>query len=227
MIFNLPRGVLQFAVNASIDTLATNANLKRWGKRRNAKCDLCGHRETVHHVLNNCEVLLERYKWHHNSILKYLIDSTNCTDNEKLYSDLSGMMPGCSTVPVDILITKQKPDLVIVNRCDRCITMLELSVAFETNIESTHELKINRYQNLISDIENTGYKVKYYALEIGSRGYISPDNHQRLKSFVKCHVESKLNIIKDNICKTAPISSFIIYHSKFEQDWINPGYVEF
>ena len=28
IIYNLPRGILKFAVNASIDTLATNANLK-------------------------------------------------------------------------------------------------------------------------------------------------------------------------------------------------------
>ena len=40
-IYDLPRGILQFAINASIDTLATNANLKRWSKRKNALCHLC------------------------------------------------------------------------------------------------------------------------------------------------------------------------------------------
>ncbi len=30
--YNLPRGILKFAINSSIDTLPTKANLKRWGK---------------------------------------------------------------------------------------------------------------------------------------------------------------------------------------------------
>ncbi len=46
LIYNLPHGILQFAINASIDTLATNTNLKRWGKRGNSKCELCRGRET-------------------------------------------------------------------------------------------------------------------------------------------------------------------------------------
>ncbi len=228
IIFNLPRGILQFAINAAIDTLATNANLKRWGKRRNARCDLCTQRETLHHVLNHCEFLLERYTWRHNSILNFIINIVSCNDHEAIYSDLAGMMTGCSTVPVDITVTAQKPDLVIVNRHDKTVTILELSVPFELNIESTHQRKINRYQNLILDIESEGYHVKYYALEIGSRGYISPENIQRLKSFVKKHVSNfKFNSVKDSICKIALVSSFVIYHSKFEKDWINPTYVKF
>ncbi len=60
LIYNLPRGILQFAINASIDTLATNANLKRWGKRGNSKCEPCGGRETLHHILNHCNAMLDR-----------------------------------------------------------------------------------------------------------------------------------------------------------------------
>ncbi len=33
-IYNLPRQVLKFAINASIDTLPTFRNLKQWGKRK-------------------------------------------------------------------------------------------------------------------------------------------------------------------------------------------------
>ena len=74
MCYNLPRNILKFAVNASIDTLATNANLKRWGKRTNARCVLCKGKETLHHVLNFCSIMLPRYTWRHNSILKYLYE---------------------------------------------------------------------------------------------------------------------------------------------------------
>ncbi len=76
-------------------------------------------------------------------------------------------MPG-----IDIItITTQQPDIVIVNRINSNITILELSVPFETNISDTHNRKLNRYANLIADIESKNFKVNYYALEIGSRGY--------------------------------------------------------
>ncbi|XP_072050342.1 uncharacterized protein [Amphiura filiformis] len=38
MIYNLPRGVLSFAVRSCIDFLPTFTNLRTWGKRVNAKC---------------------------------------------------------------------------------------------------------------------------------------------------------------------------------------------
>jgi hypothetical protein len=73
VMYDLPRGILQFAVNAGIDSLATNANLKRWGKRSNAKCDLCKSRETLHHVLNYCPMMMDRYLWRHNSIINFMV----------------------------------------------------------------------------------------------------------------------------------------------------------
>ena len=61
IIFNLPRKILQFAANATINTLPTNSNLKRWGKRINDKCQMCDSKETLLHVLNNCPQKLDRY----------------------------------------------------------------------------------------------------------------------------------------------------------------------
>jgi hypothetical protein len=227
IIYNLPRGLLQFTINASIDTLATNANLKRWGKRSNAKCDHCGGRETLHHVLNNCQALLERYTWRHNSILSCLYKTIkdNISPPLEIFADLPGHHPGNTTIPPDILPTSLKPDMVLLNRPDKTIILFELSVPFETNIEPTHNIKIDRYLNLISDIEENNFKVKYYPVEIGSRGYISKDNISRLRSLLKdtnSHISFKS--VKESLCKIAIISSFVIYHSKFDVNWINPTY---
>ncbi len=82
-----------------------------------------------------------------------------------------------------ITITTQWPDLVIANRINSTVIILELSVPFEFNISDTHDRKLNRYANLIADIEFKNFKVNYYALEIGSRGYISSENQNRLKYF--------------------------------------------
>ena len=127
----------------------------------------------------------------------------------------------------DILVTNLKPDLVIVNKTNKFVTLLELSVPFETNIENTHDRKVKRYQNLINDIEQSGYTVYYYLLEIGSQGFIDADNVKRLKSITcKYTKDVKLADIKNNCSKISLIGSYIIYHSKFEESWIEPKLIK-
>ena len=41
-LWELPRGVAKFAVNASLNTLPTGDNLRRWGKRTSDVCRNCG-----------------------------------------------------------------------------------------------------------------------------------------------------------------------------------------
>jgi hypothetical protein len=145
-----------------------------------------------------------------------------------IYADLPLEHEGTSTVPIDVVITAQKPDLVIVNSKDKHVTLFELSVPFERNIESTHELKVNRYRQLKVDIEDNGFKVDYYPVELGSRGFISKDNEARLKSFFRKNAkDTKYSNIKPVLCKTILVGSFVIYHSKYEEAGINPKYVSF
>ena len=226
--YNLPRGILKFAVNSSIDTLPTKSNLKRWGKRSSTKCNFCDSKETLHHVLNNCVHMLPRYLWRHNSILTHIIKtiSKDLSEQWKIYSDLPDAMQGCSTIPTDILVTAQKPDLVIRDSESKSIFIIELSVPFERNIEDTHKKKIDRYENLISDIKDSGYSVRYYALEVGSRGYISQENTKRLKDLLhKLKCNTKLSVLKQALSKISLISSFIIYHSKTEAGWCEPSFI--
>ena len=224
-IYDLPRGVLQFAVNASIDTLCTNANLKRWSKRGNAKCDLCSEaRETLHHVLNNCPTMLERYKWRHDSILNFLADQFNTNDKFAAYIDLPGKLNGISTIPTSILVTTLRPDAVFINNIDNVCIIFELSIPFECNILNTHRRKSGKYENLVTDIEQKGYKVFYYPVEIGSRGYINNDNLVRLKSLFK-KLNCNFKTVKQTLSTISLIGSFVIFHSKFERLWLNPNYI--
>ena len=61
------------------------------------------------------------------------------------------------------------------------IILIELSVPFEINIQDTHKRKLERYEKLINDLKGNGFKVFYYAIEVGSRGYIDKENVFRLK----------------------------------------------
>ena len=61
-------------LNAVVDTLPHNANLRLWGKKETAACPLCGERQTLIYVLNNCRVALHlrRYNHRHDSVLSVL-----------------------------------------------------------------------------------------------------------------------------------------------------------
>ena len=185
IIYNLPKGTMQFIINASIDTLPTNANLKRWGKRSTAKCTQCQSRETIHHVLNNCEHKLDRYKWRHDNILyfitnlaKYLAKLEDKMSNFQIYADLQGHTVNGKTVPESILPCSLIPDIVIVQ--DRKVVVFELTVPFELNINNAHSRKSDKYSGLVSDIETAGYNCFLYVVEVGSRGYIDKQNENSL-----------------------------------------------
>ena len=90
-MFDLKRGTLKFLLNASIDTLPTAANLKRWKKSLSDKCKLCKKRQTTNHCLNICKVALDtnRYTWRHNNVINYIVQSLDTT-KYTIHSDIPG-----------------------------------------------------------------------------------------------------------------------------------------
>ena len=62
-IYDLPKGIMKFMVNAFLDILPTKNNLCRWGERINTKCTLCGNKETLQHVLNNSNTILDQGRY--------------------------------------------------------------------------------------------------------------------------------------------------------------------
>jgi hypothetical protein len=231
IIYQLPRGVLQFILNASTDSLPTLANLGRWRQRAvaNTKCPLCGNCQTLHHILNHCQNMLKqgRYTWRHDSILSYLFSLFNNDPNKdtlKVFVDLGDHdWQVNSTIPQDILPTAQRPDLVLYWPKLKRIRIFELSVPFETNIEATHTRKINKYASLVSDLQDRDMDVELLAFEVGSRGYISPDNCKRLKKLIKLsNTKQSFKAVRDNLTKIALSTSFSIFCSKFEPSWRDP-----
>ena len=114
-MFNLKQGTLKFLLNASIDTLPTAANLQKWKKSTSYQCKLCRARETTCHILNNCNVSLlnGKYLWRHNNIVNYVMKSLDAT-KFSVFSDLLGYrVGGEGSIPPELCITLQKPDIVI------------------------------------------------------------------------------------------------------------------
>ena len=229
IMFNLPRNVLKFAVNACIDSLPTYSNLSRWGKRLSNKCPFCPNTTgTLHHILAHCPSLLERYTWRHNNVLKAILTTitTTGTGNFNVYCDIGGQMIAGGTLPPHILVTNKRPDLVIVWEDPKQILLIELTVPFESNITDAHKRKIDRYKALVQDLNETDYDTIYEAIEVGQRGFIDKENKTRIKQILaKCGCNKRPKELVSDLSKAALLGSFIIFYSRHEQAWTDAPYM--
>ena len=90
-------------------------------------------------------------------------------------------------------VTELKPDLVIVNDQKKTVDIFELTVPFEHNITTRHTFKSNKYAHFSKDI--TSHKTKITAFEVGSRGYLTPENEKRLRMICSFCVKILIMII--------------------------------
>ena len=55
VVWKLPPEPLKFALNATVESLLTNANLHKWGKYPSVSCRLyLGSCQSFFHILNDC-----------------------------------------------------------------------------------------------------------------------------------------------------------------------------
>ena len=226
-LYALPKGTMKFIINSCINTLPTRANLRLWGRSSSDKCILCGRKETTNHILSSCPASLQqgRYTYRHNNVLKEITENID-TNIFTYYSDIQGKTIGGGTIPPDILVTAEKPDIVIIdprtaspsNKPD--IVIIELTCPWEERLDQAREHKTNKYSSLIKDIEETGHKVQSIPLEIGVRGIVNHQNKDSIKqihSFTK-QLQSQKKFT-EKLSRQAVIASYFIFLNRNEKDW--------
>jgi len=192
-------------------------------KKTTSKCNLCNNTGTLHHILNSCYNMLDRYAWRLNNILSHIVKLfNNCAmkDSITVYSDLEGHNIAGGTIPPNILPTALKPDIVIVWPNSKRLSIIELTVPFETNLDSAKTRKTDKYSSLCSDIRASGYTVDFWTLEIGSRGYVNKTNLSTIKTLEKIfNYDVKAKCISVSLSKLALLGSYSIYNSRKEPVW--------
>ncbi len=118
-----------------ICALPTKDNLYKCGKIISETCDLCGDPETIAHVLSGCKLMLDqgRYTWPHDSTLNKITEFVNQVNDSDLISN-ADLGEKWWTIPPDLLVTSDRPDLVVIDNIKKCISILELIVLFENNL---------------------------------------------------------------------------------------------
>ena len=158
------------------------------------------------HILNTCPESLDMYSWRHDNVLLKLESFLNghVAEGSQVYVDVVTDMSNNvimvnqskQTVPIDIVSTALRPDIVIVNRDERHVILLELTIPFELNFVAASVRKADRYASLIADIEANGYKCDFFSFEFGSRGIAGPGTFSNLKQLSRASQKEIRHLIK-------------------------------
>ena len=232
LIYAVPKGVMSWAARASTNCLASPDNLARWKKIVDAKCPLCSITPcTLGHLLSNCKEALNRYEWRHNNIVHYLLKefAAQGLEGRELYADLDGKRINGVTLPPDVAMTAQKPDLVIINRkaSPPEVILVELTIPWDTsaNMGAALQRKTARYEDLQTSIEGNGFKCSNLPLEIGTRGLINAKNKSLLAHLCNIMKVKKVSKVIQSCSKLAVLGSFTIWNARHSADWNGGGYL--
>jgi hypothetical protein len=126
----------------------------------------CGNmvKQTLFDVLVHCKHTLDqgRLTWRHGSVLIHI---TGCLKSAlvgnstvELYCDLDGLQAtGGRSIPADVMVQAQRPDLVIVDHSVYGrfrIALVELTCPWDTDAKRAKEHKTTRYADLKEELSN-------------------------------------------------------------------------
>ena len=212
---SLPSAQMKFALNAASDTLPHNANLSLWRKADglSAACKLCGMRQTLCHILNNCKVALDlrRYNARHDEVLHTIeaFMKESLPEDMTILADLNDHYQ----FPPVLAPTDLRPDLVAYSEETKSAILVELTVCFETNFEEARARKEAKYSELVDEVEQNGYTVDMITIEVGSRGFVNFDSFRNLQDAVGAS-QKELHHLLISVSSTAIKGSFTIWTNR-------------
>ena len=129
--------------------------------------------QTQLHVLSNWGKCLNRYPWRHDSVLNSLLQqfSKILKTSSKIYCDSNKLQYNTTSQ----LFTTQRPDIAILDGDH--MTVIKLTICFETNTLKSREYKIKRYKAFKSQLLKPVSKFTVLFLEITSLGFSSNQSY--------------------------------------------------
>ena len=140
-----------------------------------------------------------------------------------VYADLNGWRVNGGTIPHNLVLTEQIPDLVIIDRSatPTKVVLLELTVPWDSSnsFQAALERKTARYERLAGDLRDNGYTTLNLPLEVGCRGVINARNHlvlETLCNMFKIRAHKKL---LGSLGRIALMGSYRIWLARHSQEW--------
>ena len=111
----------------------------------------------------------------------------------------------------------QRPDIVIYLKSKKIVVLIELTCPLEDRISTAHELKKDRYLELLLNCLCNGWTAFHFSVEVGSRGFVA---YSLTSCLQKLGFSSYLAKKARNECsKIALRASYSIYLQRNIREW--------
>ena len=121
--------------------------------------------------------------------------------------------------PMQIVTTRLRPDIIIWSESPKMVVMVELTVPWEERMAEATERKRGKYQELVEQCQEQGWRAWCLPVEVGARGFAGGSLWRTLKT-LGITGRSQKNII-DNSCQEAERSSRWLWLRR-EERWSSP-----
>ena len=144
-----------------------------------------------------------------------------------LYSFVSDHLPSGNQVtadlpdqrysfPQDVATTDSRPDMVVWS--DQSITLIELTIPFESGMEAAALRKKEKYADLLARCTASNRVSKLITLEIGSRGFLNASSFDHLYHCLKPSKQQERRVTEKDIIKKCIVHSHDIW---CRRNWSN------
>ena len=193
----------------------------------NKTCNMEGCNATCNlgHLLSGCPKSLDRFTFRHDSVLSHLLNTIVKRKKEgvEVFADLNGWRVNGGTVPQEMALTEQKPDLVVIDRSVAPVKVLlvELTVPWDAanSFQAALDRKTARYERLTEDLKEAGFDSRNLPLEIGCRGVINQRNAANLEFICNQVGIRGIKKLKGALGRIALIGSYRIWLARNSQEW--------
>ncbi len=93
--------------------------------------------------------------------------------------------------------TDQRPDIILWNGTTKSVTLLELTIPFDTLLEEAAKRKEVKYHELVSHIKGSGYATTFLSIEVGSRGLPNISGFSQLRQLVGLSKKVTQSLMRD------------------------------
>lgn len=120
--------------------------------------------------------------------------------------------------PEEITITSLQPDIVLSSQASKQVAPKELMVPWEERIEEANERKQGKYQSIIPESQQRGWRAWNLRVEVSCRGFPG-ESLWRALEMLEVRGSTRKNLV-ENISKRAEAASRWLWLKKGER-WLN------